>query len=269
MHELDNGSVFVTLTYRDAVECDFDQLYRRKFVPDDWSLNKSHFQKFMKRLRKSREPDRIRFFAAGEYGRKCKHRIDLDNVGCPLCNVGRPHFHACLFNVSFADLEAYQTDGNQTRYTSPELEKIWGYGFVDVGELNFQTAAYTARYCVKKVTGQKADWWYNTVDMDGVITFLQPEFVLMSQGIGRGWFEKYFKDVFPSDEVPVVGKGVIRGVPRYYEDLYKEVFPEAFEEVKRLRQEFRKAHHADYSEQRLEAAYLRMKHDEKTRKKRN
>ena len=148
------------------------------------------------------------------------------------------------------------------------MEKIWGYGFVDVGELNFQTAAYTARYCVKKVTGQKADWWYNTVDMDGVITFLQPEFVLMSQGIGRGWFEKYFHDVFPSDEVPVVGKGVVRGVPRYYEDLYKEVFPEAFEEVKRLRREFRRAHGDDYSERRLEAAWLRMKHDEKTRKKR-
>ena len=95
LHELNGGNCFVTLTYDD------------ENVPDDWSLDKSHFQLFMKRLRKwvfspsglGRRPEYdddgnlvngVRFFHCGEYGNMCKHGINLELVGCPLCNVGRP-----------------------------------------------------------------------------------------------------------------------------------------------------------------------------------
>ena len=70
IHEasLHEDNCFITLTYDDA------------HLPTDLSLNVSHFQKFMKRLRK-RFGEGIRFFHCGEYGE----------------NFGRPHYHACLF----------------------------------------------------------------------------------------------------------------------------------------------------------------------------
>ena len=77
LHELDGGNCFVTLTYRDPVECSPGQLKEGLHVPSDWSLHKEHFQKFMKRLRKAFAPQKIRFYMCGEYGNVCKHGIDL------------------------------------------------------------------------------------------------------------------------------------------------------------------------------------------------
>ena len=250
LYEASGGNCFVTLTYRDKHECDDEQLRNRFYIPDDWSLNKKHWQDFMKRLRKAFAPQKIRFYMCGEYGNRCKHRIDLDRVVCPLCTVGRPHYHACLFNCSFPDLVAYNSgvDGSP-RYTSPFLEGIWKYGFVDVAPLDFDSAAYVARYCLKKVTGAKADDHYMLYDLDGVITFVTPEFALMSRrpGIGRDWYDRYKSDLFPSDEVPVAGHGVLRGMPRYYDKLFELDDPLSLEEIKKVRQEFRKAHAEDYT----------------------
>ena len=275
LHETTGGNCFVTLTYRDKHECDSAQLEEHYHIPDDWSLHKKHFQLFMKRLRKAFHPQLIRFYMAGEYGNRCKHRIDLDRVVCPLCNVGRPHYHACLFNCSFPDLVAYGSgvDGSP-RYTSPFLESIWKYGFVDVGQLNYETAAYVARYCLKKVNGVKADDHYLAYDLDGVITFLTPEFTLMSRGrpcplhdriqldcddcdggIGWRWYARYKSDLFPSDEVPVPGAGVFRGMPRYYEKLFKTEDPLTLEEIKEVRKEFMLAHGDDYTPERLMSKY--------------
>lgn len=256
MHEYDGGNSFVTLTYRDMRAADEEQCAKGLYVPDDWSLNKKHFQAFMKRLRKARPEREIRYFYAGEYGRLCKHGIDVQSIGCPLCNTGRPHFHACLFNISFPDLEPYASDGGVTRYTSPSLEKIWGYGHVDVGELNFASASYVARYVVKKVKGPLKDDHYMTYDMNGEVTFISPEFVGMSRGnaaykgqrcgIGAKWYEKYKSDVFPSDEVPVPGVGVMKGVPRYYSEILKEEDPVLFETIRETRKEFIRSHKAEF-----------------------
>jgi hypothetical protein len=257
LHEFDGGNCFITLTYRDPIECDQEQLAKKLHVPEDWSLHKEHFQKFMKRLRKAFQPQKIRFFHCGEYGRKCKHGLDLDLVDCPLCNVGRPHYHACLFNCNFPDLEAYGSSNGDLRYTSRMLEEIWGYGFVDVGELNFDSAAYVARYIMKKVTGERANDHYMQTDLDGVATFVEPEYVTMSRrpGIGKEWYEKYKGDVFPSDEVPVPGSGVFKKVPRYYEEIFKAEDPLSLEEIKAVRQKFKEEHAEEYSPQRLMAKY--------------
>lgn len=261
LHEYNGGNCFITLTYRDEAVCSFEEFTDNKFVPKDWSLIKSHFQLFMKRLRKAFPDRKIRYFYAGEYGRKCKHGIDVKSVGCPLCNTGRPHFHACLFNHSFEDLEAYQSDGGVMRYTSPILEKLWGYGFVDVGELNFASASYVAGYVLKKVRGPIADDHYMTFNLEGEITFISPEFVGMSRGnashkgkrcgIGAGWYEKYSSDVFPSGEVPVPGLGVMHGVPRYYDEILRVEDPIMYEEVKETRKAFLREHTDEYSDARL------------------
>ncbi len=260
MHEFTGGNSFITLTYRDEGVCSIKQWKDGKYVPKDWSLHKGHFQRFMKRLRKAFPDQEIRYFYAGEYGRKCKHGIDVNDVGCPFCNTGRPHFHACLFNCSFTDLEPYQSDGGIIRYTSPLLEKIWSYGFVDVGELTFASASYVAGYVLKKIKGPVKDDHYMSIDMDGVITFISPEFVGMSRGnaaykgqrcgIGASWYEKFKSDVFPSNEVPVPGHGVMNGVPRYYDEILRVDDPIMYEEVKDTRIAFLRAHSAEYTDAR-------------------
>ena len=118
-------------------------------------------------------------------------------------------------------------------------------------------AAYVARYVLKKVGGVMADDHYMQIDLDRCATWVEPEFVLMSRnpGIGKTWFEKYYKDVFPADKVPVPGKGNVPRVPRYYESIFEEVFERELEEVKRFRQEFRRDHADDYTPERLMDAY--------------
>ena len=260
LHEARGGNSFVTLTYRDPSECTVQQLKDKLHVPEDWSLHKKHFQDFMKRLRKAFEPERIRFYACGEYGNRCQHDIDLERVGCPLCNVGRPHYHACLFGASFPDCVSYGSRNGELRYTSPFLERIWKYGFVDVGDLNFESAAYVSRYVLKKVNGVRAPDHYMQIDLDGVCTWVDPEFSTMSlrPGIGHDWFLKHKDDVFPSDEVPVpdlANPRVIRGVPRYYEEIFKCSDPMSLEDIKAVRREFRKAHGDDYTPERLMSKY--------------
>ena len=272
MYEYNGGNCFITLTYRDDWQCTMDQWLNGMHVPKDWSLNKAHWQRFMKRLRKHYNGREIRCFYAGEYGRKCKHGIDVQHVGCPLCNTGRPHFHACLFGLTFDDLVAYESDGGITRYTSPTLEKIWGYGFVDVGTLEYGSACYVAGYVLKKVRGPQAQDWYTTVDLDGEVTYISPEFVGMSRGktcklhkglpyqvdcpncsrgIGRDWYETYKDDVFPSGEVPVPGLGVMHGVPRYYDEVLKEQNPEMYEQMKEKRKEYLHENADEYTTERL------------------
>ena len=247
LHEDDGGNCFITLTYDDD------------HVPEDWSLRKSDFQKFMKRVRKQ-EGRRIRFFHVGEYGNKCRHCRTYDDStvdDCDYCNVGRPHFHAVLFNICFRDLEQVGERNGVPHFTSAKLQKLWPFGFVQVGEANCQSAAYVARYCLKKRTGKMADEHYYNVNEDGVAEFVLPEYCTMSRrpGIGYGFFEKYCSDMVPSDEVPVPGLGVVKKVPRYYAEFIREEDEGLYEEVKKLRRVFRAAHGEEYTPERLMAKY--------------
>lgn len=267
MPEHIHGNRFVTLTYRPEIECTKEQKAAKKHIPEDWSLSapirdsegrqveSSDFQKFMKRLRKSRTGDKIKYFQCGEYGRICKHGLDLELVECPMCNHGRPHHHAILFNVAFPDIYQYDEKKGIPRYSSKELEDLWGFGFVDVGEVTFQSAAYTARYILKKVTGEKATDYYKSVDIYGEITNITPEYASMSNGLGKGWLEQYKEDCFPSDEVPVPGHGIIKKVPRYYEELVKTENPEMIEEIKERRQKFKAENAEEYTPDRLMSKY--------------
>lgn len=184
MHEAQmyEDNSFVTLTYDD------------NHLPEDGSLNKCHFQKFMKRLRKSSDK-RIRFYACGEYGK----------------NLSRPHYHAILFGKDFEEKTLYTCRDGIRIYTSEELERIWKDGFSTIGEVTFESAAYVSRYILKKQSGVRGEKYYN-----GRI----PEFTLMSMkpGIGAKWYEKYSKDVFPHDYVIIRG-GYKSRVPRFYDNI--------------------------------------------------
>lgn len=205
MH-LDN--CFVTLTYDD------------EHLPVDHSLNKAHFQKFMKRLRKRIGGQEVRYFHCGEYGER----------------LGRPHYHACLFGYDFPDKQLHQEKNGTRLYTSAFLADLWPYGFSSVGDVTFESAAYVARYVTKKVTGDDAEDHYMYVDpVTGVLHFLQPEYATMSRkrAIGRDWYEKYKDEVFPSDEVIVNGRPA--GVPKAYFRLLEAEAPEVHREIKEAR----------------------------------
>lgn len=270
LHSAGNGSSFVTLTYRDRANCTREQLEAGQHVPDSWSLDKRHFQLFMKRLRKSRPGARLKYYHCGEYGRVCKHGFDLERQECPLCKHGRPHYHAIIFNCSFPDSEVYATRRGEPQWTSRELEKLWGNGFVTVGEVTPQSAAYVARYCLKKVNGEMAEDHYRRVTEDGEVIDLQPEYATMSNGIGAGWYEKFKSDVYPSDEVPVPGASqpIHRKAPRYYDELLKRADPVMHEALKQRRQEHKLENPDEYSRERLLSKY-KVKKDQIGNLKRN
>lgn len=188
---------FITLTFDD------DNL------PVDRSLDKRHFQLFMKRLRKMYGA-KIRFFACGEYGETRK----------------RPHYHACIFNFDFPDKVLWKVRDDVPLYTSVSLSGLWPYGFCTVGAVSFESAAYVARYVMKKVYGSDSKDHYTVMDPStGELFELEPEFILMSRrpGIGRDWYEKYRSDVFPSDFM--VTRGMKMKPPRYYDNLYDQENP--------------------------------------------
>ncbi len=243
LHDTTNGNSFITLTYND------------QHLPKNWSLNIEHFQKFMKRLRKSKSGQKIKYYHCGEYGNKCAHGINLSKQKCPLCTTGRPHYHAILLNCSFNDTEHYATQQSTPRYTSPELEQLWGKGFVDVGTVTMQSAAYVARYIMKKITGVNAADHYIKIDYQGEITPITPEYSSMSNGIGKQFYETYKSDFFPSDEVPVLGEGVHKKVPRYYTDRLRKQDEELYEQIKEERQNFMLENQHEYTTERLHQKY--------------
>ena len=50
---------------------------------------------------------------------------------------GRPHYHACLFNVAFDDKKLWKIVNNNRLYVSDTLEKLWKKGFpVTISTLN-------------------------------------------------------------------------------------------------------------------------------------
>lgn len=162
----------------------------------------------------------IRYFHCGEYGELLK----------------RPHYHAILFGVDFADKKLWKQSAAGPLFRSEILEKLWPFGFSSIGAVTFESACYVARYCVKKVSGKKAVRHYESVDREtGVITRLLPEYVTMSlkPGIGHDWFKCFSSDVFPSDEVIVNAKAA--KPPRYYEKLHTVVDAAVMEGIKARR----------------------------------
>lgn len=68
----------------------------------------------------------------------------------------------------------------------------------------------------------------------------------LKPGIGRGWFDKFYTDVYPRDEVVVRGKAM--RPPRYYDTLFEAVDPGEMEAIKWVR-ELEAARYVDDSTQ--------------------
>jgi hypothetical protein len=200
--QMHSENCFITLTYEDNPE----------------TLIKEDLQKFWKRLRKKLGKKKIKYFACGEYGDEFK----------------RPHYHAIIFGHDFRN----ESDNNEvivhenTDYgdlsTSSLLSEVWGKGFVTVGDVTFDSAAYVARYCTKKINGELAEKHYNG---------LEPEFATMSkkEAIGKTFYQKYKDEIYPANYV--VLNGTKLKVPNYYDKLLEKDDPGLYEAIKEKREE--------------------------------
>lgn len=204
MHEHNS---FITLTYDN------------KHLPKNNTLIKRDLQLFFKRLRKNIHPLKIKYFACGEYGDEKE----------------RPHYHAIIFGYDFRVKDEYneispfkETDYG-TLYNSTLLEKTWGKGHTTTAECNFETAAYVARYCTKKITGENAVGYYG-----GRL----PEFATMSRRkpIGYSWLLKYYTDIYPANQV-ILGKRSLK-VPKYYDKFLEKHDEDLYLDVKQDREKF-------------------------------
>lgn len=208
MHEADlwPNNYFLTLTYSD------------ENLPSDFNVHRERLQKFMKDLRRYYkyhfDHDEIRFYGVGEYGE----------------NSARPHYHVCVFNLPIPDLVYYKSNElGQALYTSEILERVWSAGFVVVGDLTWDSAAYVARYMMKKLKGKDAKEVYQSLG-------IEPEFSAMSRmpGIGRAWYDLHKDEMYKFDEVFLKSNGRIRALrpARYYDRLYSVENLDYFEDLK-------------------------------------
>lgn len=228
--QLHEKNSFLTLTYND------------ENLPHQGVLIKHHLQKFFKRLRtnlkRSGQCDKIRYYACGEYGEK----------------FARPHFHVCLFGYDFPDKYLHTVHNGNELYRSHFLEKAWPYGFASIGQLTFESAAYVARYILKKKNGKQAVHHYEQIDeTTGEVFEMPKEFTTMSlrPGIGHEWYQRFKSDCYPSDFA--VHEGKKHRVPRYYDKILEKEHAELHSEIKQRRLEAALQHLEDNTPERLEA----------------
>lgn len=244
--EYHKSAYFVTLTYND------DHVPFSYYSDDETgeafkalSLRKRDFQLFMKRLRKCFDDQSIRFYACGEYGPETL----------------RPHYHAILFGLKLDDLVPWSKSPQGFQYyLSPIMQELWSdrkapsrlgranvltadpeylrslKGHILVAEVSWETCAYVARYCTKKLTGEHSDY-YATYG-------IEPPFSLMSNrpGIAHQWYVDH-PDCYDYEYISVSTPtgGLKFKPPRYFDKLYDIDEPEKLAEIKASRKKMAEA----------------------------
>lgn len=206
-----------------AENCFVTLTYNQNSIPQGNTLVLSDLQLFLKRLRKkiwSTSRQKIKFYACGEYGEK----------------TSRPHYHLAIFGYDFPDKKIHSKNrAGDPIFTSQILSELWPDGHSTTAALTFESAAYIARYVMKKITGDRQQDHYMDVDSDGVITNRKPEFNTMSRrgGIGSSWLKKYNTDVYSGDFVVINGKKA--RPPRFYDGQYEIIDPSEYATIKARR----------------------------------
>lgn len=234
---------FITLTYNDE-NLPYKEVMNQETGESikGTTLYKKHIQDFMKRLRKAYPDDTIRFYCAGEYGDQTQ----------------RPHYHACIFNISLEQelLKKYKNnEQGDAIFTHEKLEKIWGKGFVTVAELSWETASYTARYVMKKQIGAEARTYY-------IEKAKEPEFVQMSlrPGIGYPYYKEHKNEIYKNDEITIPQKKGARKIkpPKYFDMLREKEEPEEMKKLKLKRRRNSERNEYDkYFNNKLEPQFVR------------
>lgn len=220
VHELmyHNKACFLTLTYD------------KDHIDDNYSLRKSDFTCFMKRLRKAYPEVKIKYLQCGEYG-TLKHR---------------PHHHCILYGLDFSeDRKIYKRSGSgNILYTSEKLNKIWQNGFCVIGNVSVESVQYVCRYTLKKQYGTSALNHYGK---------RVPEYITCSKrpSIGKKFFDDYHEQMYSHNYIHFNGKKC--RIPRYYDRCMQQLDEDLFRSVVKIR---RKAslileNHPDYTREAL------------------
>ena len=188
--------------------CFLTLTYNNKSLPKGGLCKKDVFR-FIKRLRNTYGSG-IRYYGCGEYG----------------SNYDRPHYHVILFNFFPEDAIAVAPGPyGGFYYKSAELNKLWPFGFVSVGDLSFNSCAYVARYCNKKIK-------------DFGIVRMNPEFSFMSRrpGIGEVYFREHYDSLVATDRIyaPIEGRYTFSSF-RYFDKLIEKINPDVLQDLKEKR----------------------------------
>lgn len=203
-----DDNCFVTLTYNPSN------------LPKD-GVNIKDVQRFIKNLR-NQFGKGIRYFGAAEYG-----------------SLGRAHYHLILFNFFPKDAQCLTTSPyGGFYYKSKILESLWRtkkklkdgkyhqLGFVSVGDVSFNSCAYVARYCMKKIKKEL-----------GVVG-VNKEFSFMSRrpGIGEQYFREHFDSLIATDTIyGQFGGRLTVSSFRYFDKLIDRVDPDKLKDLKAQR----------------------------------
>lgn len=154
-------SIRLTQELKDAVSASFITLtYNDENNPGE--LEKSHLQKFFKRLRKKNQY-KIRYYAVGEYG--------SENL--------RPHYHACVFNVEEKNIMT--------------LEQIWQKGFAKADPLTEGRIKYVTDYIQTKnnnVVGWDLTQPFAVMSKGLGLGYLTPEKIQYHRNTGNNFITK-------------------------------------------------------------------------------
>lgn len=212
MHEArySTSSFFVTLTY------DPDHL------PLYGDLNYYHLSKFWKDSRHIfQEKGRsFRYFACGEYGDKTL----------------RPHYHFAGFDWKIDDLKFFKKTATGNYFLSDRLRSVWGRGHVIVAPLEYQSAAYIARYVTKKMHGGNVRYLPDeSADPEtGEIFPYTIQRSFQSKGLGLKWYNDHFDEVWNLDGCLYNNSYMILP-PRYYFKQLEKSDPDRAARIKENR----------------------------------
>lgn len=197
--------------------------YDEENVPKDGNLNKKHLQAFVKALRTAQERTKekirklytldkimqygriandlnaksIRYYAIGEYGGL----------------FGRPHYHIIIFNL-IPDILV-------------RVNKIWGKGNVDIGDVETASIHYVTGYVISRIHADP--------DKTKPFTLISNR----SGGIGHQYLTASVKNRFSkSFDRFVISDGKKWPMPRYYQNKIDQSYPKtnAYKEIKRMEQ---------------------------------
>lgn len=216
-------ALFLTLTYDDISVPRSDLGFM--------TLNTKHMDNFVRRLRRRFSEKEIRYFYSGEYGD----------------TTFRPHYHGIFFGLELDDIEDLvfyknNRDGDSL-YTSVLLSELWSFGYVVVGRVTWHSCAYTARYVLKKLTGD----WSKLYEEKGII----PPYSRSSRrpGIGGHFIEDYPELIGKSISVsdPDIRRKIKRvKTPSYLLKKLDAINPELYNRIKSER--LRLARDSDFLE---------------------
>lgn len=187
------------------------------------TLEPEHVTQFIDTIRhyyRKRGVNDIKYFYCGEYGGV----------------TSRPHYHLILFGVPLDSNLFYAThvDGKffKEHWKSKQLDKWWPYGMHDLAVLEWSNAAYTTRYCMKKLVSGKCD-----PEVYAAIGKI-PEFVRMSKGIGFTYYENNKDDIYKTDSIvmkTVKGNTGAIKPPRAFDRRLEKQNPQLYESIKKKR----------------------------------